>query len=302
MIYKSLTVIRIAIMSFTFFSAISLHAQVQDEANIFSGAAKQEAEKIISTLKARTNPSKTILVRTVSKVTGDPQVVAENYFREAGINGIQIFASTEPRKLIITVGKETEIRFRESTEVREIMLGAFRNGNFDDGLINGLNFISQKLSARFASNGGAAFPASENGSLPVPEESAGSGMPGWLLPAVIIGAVILFSLRRRRPQQVGPYREGGSNPQNTGFGGAQQGTGMGSSILGGIGGALAGNWLYDRFLGGSSTSHAAPHSHSNPDNSHGSNDYGNVGSSESGDWGSSDGGGFDGGSDGGGDW
>jgi uncharacterized protein len=65
-----------------------------------------------------------------------------------------------------------------------------------------------------------------------------------------IGLRVLGSLFRRGGNQMAG--QGGMQPQGgPGFGGGYGGHGGGfmSSLFGGIGGAMAGNWLYDQFSG-----------------------------------------------------
>ena len=77
------------------------------------------------------------------------------------------------------------------------------------------------------------------------------GIFGVLLVLRLIGGLFNRSAGQGIPAGMGMPRQGmGGGP---GYGGPGYGGGGGgffSSVLGGLGGALAGNWLYDQFSGG----------------------------------------------------
>ena len=145
------------------------------------------------------------------------------------------------------------------------------------------------------------------------------GILGLFLVIRILGA--LFSAGRggyanqgRMGGPGGGYGPGGPGYGAPGYGGGGGGGGFMSSMFGGIGGALAGNWLYDQFSGrhhGSvdqasydPATGAAPAPDASPEWGEGGagGDWGGDAGGAGGDWGGGGGGGGDWGGGGGGDW
>src|SRR5690348_3157631 len=80
---------------------------IQDNGNMFSSGAKNQATQTIDRLAQRTH--KEILVLTVSSLNGQDAASAANAaFSQNRVNGVLIFASRQDRRLEIVVGRDTQ--------------------------------------------------------------------------------------------------------------------------------------------------------------------------------------------------
>jgi len=287
---------------------------IQDNGNMFSSGAKSQATQLIDGLRQRTG--KEMLVLTVPSLNGqDAAAAADNAFKQNRVNGVLFFASRDDRKLEIVVGQDTKQALPDSraAQIRQTMLNDFRANNqqgFDKGLIDGVNEVRSTLGAAASSSRGATAAGQQRG-------------PNWMviglliLVALLVVWVIAGIVRARRQQPNFSY--GQQQPSTPGYGAPGYGGGPGfgggggffSGLMGGLGGALLGNALFDAFR---------PHDrfNDNPGGGGGSeagfqdqgwqgNDAGQVGDTTGGSWGDSGGGGGGGGGDsggggGGGDW
>jgi hypothetical protein len=196
---------------------------------------------------------------------------AEDRARGARVEGIYILITKLPPRIQIEVEKNEQKRaFRvpgDSDRLREVLIKAFHEKDYDRGLLEGIAFVEKTLGENL---GIAARPASE----PVPQiiehgvnkvrpaVQGASGM-GWLLIliVVVVGFWILRAIFRGighmlggGPRQYGPGPGAGPGPGYggpgygaPGYGGGGGGGGFMSGMLGGLFGAAAGNWLYDSF-------------------------------------------------------
>jgi uncharacterized membrane protein YgcG len=291
---------------------------IQDNGNMFSQNAKNQATQSIDRLVQRTG--KEILVYTVPSLNGqDASAAADNIFRQNRADGVLLFMSRDDRKLEIKVGQDTRqaLSTQREAQIRNTILNDFRANNqqgFDKGLIDGVNAINSALPNNGATGSGGLAPATQSG-------------PNWVFIGMLVVIALLVvwviaGIRRARQQQ--PYFSYGQQPPagsgpgygQPGYGGGPGfgGGGFFSGLMGGLGGALLGNALFDAFR---------PHDRFN-DSSSGmgggdtgfrgqdwqGDDAGQVSDSgaDSGSWGDSGGGGDvgfgggDSGGGGGGDW
>ncbi len=288
--------------------------KVDDRASLFSAQAVQKANQVVEHIYEQTKPAKDVVVQTLlslpSGVEADDE--AERIFRQRHLNGILILVVKNPHKLAITVGHATQERFHEGAALRNTMLSHFKREDYDGGLLAGVNFAEQALLRQFAENVVMQKTAAAN--EPAAAEDSPFGRTWlWLLLFLGGGAVLLLVLRSRQQalrSTVPSYTQGGSRyvggqPSNWGAA-PNAGGGWAKPILGGVAGAVAGNWLYDKFARGDEhggIAHAAEHESHHFDFSRDDGDVGSTfgGSGGGDDWGSSDLGGGDGGG-GGGDW
>jgi uncharacterized membrane protein YgcG len=146
--------------------------------------------------------------------------------------------------------------------IRAALVQGFKAKDFDGGLTHAVDLIEQSLNKGTVVNRGAKVP----GVLPRQAEGGQSTMGTflWILLAIVgvfIVLRILGGLLSRSAQSGYPGQMGGMGMQRPGMGpgpgyygggggyGGGRGGGFFSSLMGGIGGAVAGNWLYDQFSG-----------------------------------------------------
>lgn len=297
--------------------SIALGSEIRDSAGMFSDGAVRQAKADLDRLEQATKV--TTLIETVDSLDGKSIANASlERARASGIKGIYVLISKAEHKL---EARDSQ-RFLGEPGRRSI-LGAFttgfKTGNFDDGLAQGV----QAIESAVANSGG--LPAGGAAIPPGPVQDRGRALPGRVPPgpnpgggssglsilvmigvvilAVLIGMRVLGSLFGGRGRQAGPPQMGGRGYGAPGYGapgyGGGRGGGFFSGLLGGLGGAVAGNWLYDQF--GNRHSGATP---TDSGGFHGGDSGGDGGDwgGTSGDWGGDVSGGDWGGDAGGGDW
>ncbi len=233
----------------------SFRPLLEDRAGFFSANTIIQAEKIIAEVYTNTRPPKEVVVITIPSLSPDKNALqaAEEAFQERRVNGILIYIVKNPHKLEIVVGRNTKEQFPEGYRLHELMLDHFRRGSYDEGLLEGLRFLKTNLLQPDVSR-----------NMQVQTETHSRT---WLWVLLLGGgiAIILFMIRRRNQSghmggtgstniPPGPYTSGG--PYG-GYPGPDSG-GWAKPVLGGIAGAMAGNWLYDQVTGRQGHVGAAP--------------------------------------------
>lgn len=275
--------------------------RIVDNAKLFSNHAVSEAMGSVERIYRNTSPHKQVDIETLATLPAGKQAdeLAAERFRVQSLDGVLVLIVKDPHKLAVTVGRGTEARFRDGEAVRSVMLEHFRHGDYDGGLLAGVGLLESRLTSSFAP-GATSYQRGER--------AAAGGSNVWLWLGVLSGGALLawliWRLRKRNPDAMayGPPtgelgRVYGANSPGPGNVAPAGGGGWGRAILGGAAGALAGNWLYDRFFHGGhdGSAHAAmPNDSDAP-----SPDFGDVGDTFAGgdgaDW-------SDGGGGGGSDW
>ena len=217
--------------------------------------------------------------------------------QSARVDGIYLLVMKEapPHRFRVQAGVGQATRQRAFTvsdrdELVRLVQSSFREDNYDEALRGGVAFVERRMRGNLSAAPVGRPVGQGNPSRPLaPAGGSSSSSPLWsflVLGMFVVGGVLIvgFLLRLIR----------GGSGGGGGFGGASGlaggGGGFFSSLLGGIGGAMAGSWLYDRFLGGNA--HAADSLPSNHPDAPGS-DVGGDFSSSGGDVDSGGGGGGD---------
>jgi uncharacterized protein len=296
-------------------------SSVRDEAGMFSPAAVQKAEADLNRIEREFQVPVTI--ETIPSLEGqDIADVSLSHARRASSQGIFILIAKKEHKLYdrVTRSFNRAIGADRQRAIRDAFDAGFAKGDFDAGLAQGVQKIGSEVSAASAELGrlrsAAPAPVPGRPGMPVRRGNQGGFGLGSLLGIglVIIGVLFFFRLIGSLFRGGGGYAPGPMMGGRPGYGPGYGGGGGGfmSSLFGGIGGAMAGNWLYDQFSGRhqggttDSTSYggdagAAPQGDEwaggsgggGGDAGGGGGDWGGGGG---GDWGGGDGGG------GGGDW
>ncbi len=318
-------------------------AGIRDEARLFHPDVVRKAQAQLDQVEHRTGIP--IVIETIdalpgigkdaSKTERETEInrEAEKRDREIHDEGLYILISKRDRvisNVLIRQRYAALLPTAKRRTIREAFVAEFRKDqNYDGGLTAGVRAIEESLPATKA-----VVPLNRN--LARRGGAAQSSMMGtfFLIILGILGVLLvvrlLGSLMGRgagagyQPMQggmgpggMGPGGMGAGGPGNYGGGGgygARPGGGFFSGMLGGLGGALAGNWLYDQFSGRhgqTNTSEAYTPDVANPDAGGdaivGGDDDGGQGESwgdsgtpdAGGGWGDSGGGDWGGG---GGDW
>jgi len=299
---------------------------IRDRAGLFDPDAVRQAEAKLEQVERETGVPTTI--ETIESLEGQPlDVVAKDRARRDAGKGIFVLIPKQEHKIDVLVSPTYASAFPRERRmaIQDAFIAQFKQGNFDAGLNDGVQTITREIETakaeRDARHGRAGAPAVAPfpGRRAVPARGGnGFGLGsllgiGLIIVAVLVGIRLIGSLfggRGGYGAQPGPGMMGrpGYGPGG-GYGGGGGG-GFMSSLFGGIGGAMAGNWLYDQFSGrhhqGGSYSDNTGYA---PGGDAPAGDAGNDwvgGGSEAGDWGGGGGdvggGGGDWGGGGGGDW
>jgi uncharacterized membrane protein YgcG len=255
---------------------------VRDAGNFFTPNAISRANDIIYDIHARLG--KDLLIETFPTIPDDlkshydPQEKprffsqwAHQRFAQEKLNGIFILVCRDPTYLQIIVGDQTADVFRPANqqEMRQALLSAFHERNFDQGLTDAAEYVRSTLTRNMAGPAQTALPNTPIGAAP-----GGLGCFGIVLVMVAVFIVlrllvtILGSGPRSGPSGTNPP---GSGPPGPGYAGGYGGPfgygggplgygsgGFGRGMLGGLLGGLAGNWPYDRMFRGPADYYGPP--------------------------------------------
>jgi uncharacterized protein len=293
----------------------SAHASsIRDEAGMFSPETVRAAEAKLKQLESETGLTTTI--ETIDSLRGESlDRAAIERAQRTNTEGIFILIPKQEHKIKVLASRPfaRALSHERLQAIEQAFINSFKKGDFDAGLMDGVQAIMHEVEQARVANGGrlrqaeAPIAPIQRRAVARPRANAnGFGIGsllgiGLIILAVLIGIRLLGALFGRGQGAYGPgMGRPGMGPGYGGPGyGAPGGGGFMSSLFGGIGGALAGNWLYDQFSGrhhGGTVDNSSytPGADAAPTDAAG--DDWSTGSSATGDWGGGDAGG------GGGDW
>ena len=311
-------------------------SRIIDEAAIFSPSAIKDAEDAL--FKVKTKSKLPITIQTRKSAEGQaPDKLAINLAKSNAGDGLYLLILKDDRKIEMLWSNSFKGRITndDRDQVRKAISDEFKKTDWDAGLKQGVAKLVI-LAERFPI-GEASIPARpapgvrqnnavQNQALPVRQAQGGIGIITILMLG--LGLFSLVRIVRGLMGGGGSYSGGGGGGPGTGRGqgygggygggpgyGGGGGGGFFSGMLGGLGGAVLGNWAYDKLSGhGHDQNHAGlgQGSESGGGFSGGSGESQSTesgqwsGADDGGDWGrqddSSSSGGWSGGDSGGGDW
>ena len=282
------------------------YASVRDEAGMFTKAAISKANSEIAKIERELKLGVTI--ETIESLDGDD--VRETSIRlaeKSGVSGVFVLLVKKEKAISVDISSSYR-RTLDSREpaIKRAFLNEFKKKDFDGGLLNGVETIHSEATEARAEMGTLRQQRRCRGT-----RSRNASARTWRLRTrclLMIGLglfAIMFVIRTIASlfgggQHYGaPGRMGG--PGYGGYGGG--GGGFMSGLFGGIGGALAGNWLYDQFSGRHHGGYGDTSGYDAGNTDAGGDTWG-TDTGSTGAWGDSGGdtGGGDWGGGGGGDW
>jgi len=182
-----------------------LTGRVVDEAGILSPAAKEKISQISAAREAATGDQ--IAVLTMKSLDGESiEGFATKVFeawklgKKGQDNGVLVIVAPSERKMRIEVGYGLEGSLTDAASariIREAMTPKFKGGDFDGGVIAGVEAIVQTLEGKGDWGSGGASSSSSSGSKGFMADVE-SQLPPWpmriLLGAFIFGIIGLFTV------------------------------------------------------------------------------------------------------------
>jgi len=262
---------------------------VYDSAKLFSGDAISQAEQIIHQINQKHH--KDVRVDTFPEIPSDMRGLYEQQGKERfytgwasqlakreAVDGILILITREPGHLQVWLGNDTQQRFfslDDRSQLDAKLATAFKQNQYDDGLLQGVEFIQQQMDANAPATGsrGSAPPMGgfpESGTHPPyfpssPHTEFHFGGIACLIVGVILFIVLIRAVFGRAgggsygrpggyyPPQggyppAGGYPMSGYPPQG-GYGYGGGGSGFGHGFLGGLLGGAIGGYAADKWMG-----------------------------------------------------
>jgi len=246
-------------------------AEVKDETGMFSSSALQQADQ--ATRQFKQKYGKEMLVEVFAEIPSDlrPQYSADRKdqffanwikrrFGDLKIDGIYVLIVRNPAHLQVDAGGKTRERaFTQQNidQLTNILAPHFRNKQYDDGLMDAVNFVDRTLAANLASNTASAAVNPQynyqapGGASPMPNRPpTGSGL-SWIWWVLLIGVALFILSRFLRSRSPGGtmYTQqypGGNYPAGGYPGNPPPSGGFGRGLMGGLLGGMAGGWLYEK--------------------------------------------------------
>lgn len=259
--------------------ANSAFADVRDNGRLFTPETVTEARTIIKDIEAKFKHS--VTVETFATIPDDKKAAfdkakksktdVEHFYQQwvqdrakaAGARGLFILISKTPGHVEVLPDRETRAHEFTNVDAQDLarqLVNDFKDKKFDSGLIAGLDSVRNTMQAhhRVVRQAPIAKPSANPEFKPEHPTEKGHSIMGTicvvigivLLFWVIIGLIRSFTGAGRPPMQGMGYQGGppGYAPMGGGFGGG--GGGFFNNFLGGMFGAVAGNWMYNSFFGG----------------------------------------------------
>lgn len=283
-------------------SAITAQAsEIRDEAGLFSPAVVASTTDSLKQLEARNHLSVTI--ETHSTIPADRQAAfskltvgqrpaffekwALDRARATSAHGLFVLIVKQPgyvESLASPKLKEQGFTKLAKESFDSKLLENFKEKKFDQGLESAasyLNVVAPKLihSNRSLASQRAHHPVSApaHGEQPMGQVNRGWGIWGWVILAVV--TLMVFSVVSAL---VRGFSGGGAGPGygTPGYGYGGGGGGFMSNMLGGLAGAVAGNWIYNSMFGSHNSAYGSS-GWTNSGNDSGTDDLmGNGGASD----------------------
>jgi uncharacterized protein len=263
------------------------HAQVNDNAKLFSDQAKVDAEKSIQQM--RDKYKHTLLIETYPSIPADKKAqydetkkgpFFEAWAAERGkalnVNGVVFLICMDPKHFQMVVGNETRQKglFTNSdvSAMQTPIRTAMSQGKYDEVLTTVAASVLQRMDNNAPNVQKKAAAANTPAGRPAPGAPAPTNRPdsgggiNWLWSLLCVGGAILaivFIIRgimRARQMSTGggygpgPYGQGGYGtgygPQGGyGYGGGGGSGGFGRGLMGGLLGGVAGSWIGSKIFG-----------------------------------------------------
>lgn len=256
--------------------ALAPAAEIRDGAGMFGAETVRKAQTELDRIEREY--SVPVTVETVKTLNGkNINDVLEGHAKAANAEGVYALIARDDHKIQVLAGNSyhKHLTTERMLSIRQAFESKFRTRDYDGGLTEGVRKLDGTLAEAKAEAGGslkdASPPARRAVNAPAAPRRPAARTSSWgagsligivlmILAALLVFRIIgaLFSSARGGgnygpgygPGRMGGPGYGGGGPgYGPGYGGGGGGGGFMSSLFGGIGGAMAGNWLYDKMSG-----------------------------------------------------
>ncbi|HEV8293246.1 MAG TPA: TPM domain-containing protein, partial [Tepidisphaeraceae bacterium] len=249
-------------------------AEVKDETGLFSSSAIKQADQATRQIKQKYG--KEMLVEVFAEIPAElrgqyspdrkDQFFADwikRRFQDLKIDGIYVLICRTPSHIQVDAGGKTRERAFTSQNIDQltnILATRFRNKEFDQGLLDAINYVDRTLAANLGTASASPNTANPQYHYNTPRQSnlppraSGLRWYWWVLLIGIALFIIARLFRSRAPGGMYAQRYGGGNYPGGGYpsgsyppgGYPPQSGGFGRGMMGGLLGGMAGGWLYDK--------------------------------------------------------
>jgi len=249
--------------------------RVKDYGDFFSREAMARADVILQEIASRFKVP--VLVETFTTVAAgkdkgleampaaERDRIYNNVMKERraklGRDGIQVLISKHPGHLQVHVGDGTKKVFTRanSDKFRDLLLTRFKAKRYDDGLVEGLQFVRDQLQTNLGAPPVAVVPPPAPPPVKVPAPVVNAGTPAVAVKEKVVSAAPAKTTREATPGPVATTPSGANattaQKSDSGFAAAVKGVGDTVKEAGetrfptwmwvvGIGGGLLGLWIF----------------------------------------------------------
>lgn len=237
-------------------------AAVEDNAQLFSKEARDKANDSIREFQSQRRLQIVVHTQLETPAGTQASVLAESMLVQRKVSGFLVWIALKPKRQIVAVySPEMGNLLPHPDEPRLKMLASFHKEDYDGGLDALLGELkTQVTQAKEArSSGECGYAVGRR--MEAAERKRNVRRAWWFLAGVgglVLVVVLLVRLGRRSTGTNGPT--GGSDgsgyagpsagmPWGPSMGGGSTGGGWVKPVVGGIAGAMAGNWIYDQLTG-----------------------------------------------------
>src|SRR6266851_1137406 len=255
--------------------AIAAVPEVRDDAHLFKPETLKKANNIIREIHDEfkqdlvvetfpTPPGGEEKAKQLRGNTPEAREARDKFFKDwlrqraeaERIGGVYVLICKSPGHVEVGTGPNTEAKaFTKANrdELKNIIFGHLAKKESDQGLLVGTEYVRDTMKANLKIRQAESRPAHRNPApFAAPVHDRGTSVLGGLGGLLCIGLIavlaiwLIFGLIRAFSGGGGGYAggPGGGYMGGGGFGGG----GFMSGLMGGLFGAAAGSWLYDRFL------------------------------------------------------
>jgi uncharacterized protein len=234
------------------FLSLSIFSEVIDTAGMFSPSVVSSQNFKLSELKSKFK--KELIIETFEELNGaNAENLALEKAKARKVNGVYVLISKKEKRIVIQVGNQTKnlIGSFETSTLKAKFIEEFKAKNFDRGLVSSVDYYSSIFENagqnRHVEKMNPTLAPRDTNKVTDTSSSSFTFILGLIFFGILFFLIIRFitSLFTSRPKntysahsQHNPHYDSHSHSSPGFFG----------TFLTGMFGAVAGNWIYDKFF------------------------------------------------------